>query len=372
MPHTLRCVRPRASLLVGLALAACGGADDVGETAGQPAPTLTAVDSVVLPDTGALALGDVANLGLHVGDDAIWVADRQNGRLVRFARDGRPLAQVSRKGRGPGEIAGPGPLAVMGDGTVAVWDYGGNRVLGFAPDGALRWELPVREQALPLQLQATGDTLWAGVVSLADSTGVMRIVPRTGAIEKLARVPLDYTAGLAHSLPFAIALRLGDGVLVNYAGDHRLFLHRDDGGIDSIPLPKRLRRGTPPDLLARAMRGEYREAGGFENVVSMPARVARLTDGTIALLHSDVDFSQTEHRPPRADVWLTVLDAANERACVDAPLPRSDHGLPSLTFRGDTLFLLDQVIGADRATPVLRSFVVSTAGCAWMAVAHQP
>lgn len=370
MPNISPRVRRCAPLLLALVLAACGGADDdVDETARQPAPTLTPVDSVALPDTGALALGDVANLGLHVGDDAIWVADRQNGRLVRFARDGRPLAQVSRKGRGPGEIAGPGPLAVMGDGTVAVWDYGGPKVLGFAPDGALRWEVPVRRtQALPLQLQATGDTLWSGIVSLADSTGAMRIVPGSGAIEKLAPVPAEYAAGLAYSLPFAIALRLDDGLLLNYAGDYRLFLHRDDGGIDTLPLPKRLRRGTPPDLLARATRGEYRDAGGFENVVSVPAHAARLPDGSLALVHSDVTFSQTAHSPARAEVWLTVVDSTHERACVDASLPRSDHGLPSLTFRGDTLFLLDQVITADRATPVLRAFVVSTAGCAWMAM----
>ena len=368
MPDIAPRVRLFASLLLGLVLAACGGADAGEETARRPAPTLTPIDSVALPDTGALALGDVANLGLHVGDDAIWVADRQNGRLVRFARDGRPLAQVGRKGRGPGEIADPGPLAVMGDGTVAVWDYRGGKVLGFAPDGGLRWEAPVREQALPLQLQATGDTLWTGVVSLADSTGAMRILPRTGAIGKLAPIPADYAAGLAYSLPFAVALRLDDGVLVNYAGDHRLFLHRDDGGIDTIPLPKRLRRSTPPDLLARAMRGEYRDVGGLENVVSMPARAARLTDGTIALLHGDVDFSQAGHRPPEADVWLTVLDPAQRRACVDAPLGRADRGLPSLAFRGDTLFVLDQVIAGDRATPVLRSFLVSTAGCAWMGV----
>ncbi|HEX5581683.1 MAG TPA: hypothetical protein VFX39_08910, partial [Gemmatimonadaceae bacterium] len=94
-------------------LAACSSADPEPEGRSEPGPRLALVDSVVLADTGALTLGDLQNAGLHLDDGAIWVGDPQNGRLVRFARDGAPMGQVGRKGRGPGELRGPGPLAPM-------------------------------------------------------------------------------------------------------------------------------------------------------------------------------------------------------------------------------------------------------------------
>jgi hypothetical protein len=335
------------------------------------------VDSVALADTGAFALGNLAHAGLHVGDDAFWVGDRQNGRIVRFARDGRVLGQIGRKGRGPGELAGVGPLTVLPDGSVAAWDYGNRKLVAFdRRDGSLRWEAPVREQALPIQIQAVGDTLWFGVVSLRDGTGAMRLLAREARearLDKLAPVPVEYSEGkLGYPFPYSVALRFGDTLLVGYAGHHRAFLHHDDGRVDSLVVPRRQRRGVPADLLQQVRGGLDREAGrGLENYVSSLARGARLADGSIALVHYDVEFDPGVGDPATVDAWVTVLDPTFGHACVDAPLRLAERSLPSLAFRGDTLFALEHVITGERAVPVLRAFVISTARCAWLPIARE-
>ena len=361
--------RARAALAAStlVVAAACGAA--AADAPASDAPLLAAGDSVVLADSGRLALGDLANAGLHVADDVVWVGDRQNGRVVRFARDGRALGVVGRAGGGPGELRAPAPLAPLAGGAVAVWDYGGSKVVAYEADGAVRSETPVREQALPLQLQPVGDTLWLGVVSLGGRTGAMRLALPGGAPERLAPMPAEYVEGLAYSAPYSLALRLGDTLLVGYAAHHRVFLHHA-GGVDSLILPSRLRRGVPPDLLAQIKAGlERREpAKAVESYVSTLSRAARLPDGSVALVHYDVEFDHTTGAPADADAWLTVLAPDFRRACVDAPLPLAERSLPSLAFRGDTLFVLEQPITGDRTVPVLRPLAISTAGCAWLPV----
>jgi hypothetical protein len=367
-----RTARPLLRLACRLAaplatIAACAAPEP--DAPATPAPTLAQVDSVVLADTGALTLGSLVHAGLHVGDDAVWIGDPQNGRVVRFARDGRALGTAGRKGQGPGEIEATGPLVPLGDGTIAVWDYMAGKLLAYdGRDGAFRWETPIREQAFPVQLQAVGDTLWFGVVSLTDSTGAMRLVARQGTVTKHASYPAEYAAGLAYSFPYSVALRFGDTLLVGYSGHHRVFLHHDGGRVDSLVVPARRRRGVPPDLLEQlqARRGRPGADVGPENLVSSLMRGARLSDGSFALVHYDVEFDGRE--AAKVDAWLTVLDPSFTRACVDAPLPLSERALPSLAFRGDTLFVLEHVIDEVQALPMLRAYAIATAGCAWMAV----
>lgn len=365
-----RSIASLAAVVVPFLLSGCA-AEAPPPAPAEPGPRLVLVDSVTLADTGRLALGDLANAGLHVDDASIWVGDPQNGRVVRFARDGSPVAQVGRKGSGPGELQAPGPLVPIGNGRVAVWDYRLGKLAAYgAADGALAWETAVREQAFPVQLQSVGDTVWAGAVSLREMTGAMRVTAGEGTVGHVGAVPAEYAQGLAHAFPYSVALRGDDGLLVGYSGHHRMFVHHDDGRVDSIPVPSRLRRGVPPDLLARAMAGEYREAGlGMENFVSSLHRAARTANGALALVHYDVTFDQSAPNEPAAvDAWLTVLDPALERACTDARIPLAERSLPSLAFRGDTLYALEQVVGDEGATPVLRAYLMSTDGCEWMEV----
>lgn len=362
-----------SSLMLAAVVAALTGCTaEAPDATPTPAPVLTFVDSIALADTGALALGDLANAGLHVGDGEIWVGDPRAGRMVRFDRRGRPLGTVGSKGRGPGELSITGPLTAMGDGGVAAWDYMAGKLVAYdIASGALRWETPLREMAFPLQLQAVGDTVWLGAVSVATNTGAMRIAPRDTQSRRFAPLPAEYVAGLARVYPYSVALRGDDALLVGYAGDHRLFVQHDDGRVDTLTVPGRRRRGVPPDILQQVM-AQYGKPGAVasENLVSTLSRMAWLTGGSLALVHYDVSFDPGSGAPATTEVWLTVLDRDLSRACVDAPLTRAEPALPSMAFRGDTVFTLEQALQGEHAVPVLRSFAISTGGCAWMPVSR--
>lgn len=152
--------------------------------AGPGTPALGAAEPLVV----AARLGDKSHLqsprGLAVDSSGnVFVADTGNSRVVKFDASGREVAVIGRKGSGPGEFerawlpgvdgkgqlyvldpprgcvsvfgtdgkylrkfgesAGfysPAGLAVAKDGTVAVADTGGNRVVVFSPDGQRRGE----------------------------------------------------------------------------------------------------------------------------------------------------------------------------------------------------------------------------------------
>ncbi len=106
----------------------------------------------------------------------------------------------------------------------------------------------------------------------------------------------------------------------------------------------------------------------MENFVSSLHRAERLADGSVALVHYDVTFDQRKPDEVGVAAWLTVLDPRFERACTDASLPLAASTVPSLAFRGDTLFALEHVIGDAEAVPVLRAWTISTEGCDWMPV----
>ncbi|HEX2757517.1 MAG TPA: NHL repeat-containing protein, partial [Thermoanaerobaculia bacterium] len=152
--------------------------------AGLGIPALGAAEPLVV----AARLGEKARLqsprGLAVDPSGnVFVADTGNVRVVKLDASGREVAVIGRKGSGPGEFESawlpavdgkgqlyvldprkgrvsifgndgkylrkmgegtgfysPAGLAVAKDGTVAVADTGGNRVVVFGPDGQTRGE----------------------------------------------------------------------------------------------------------------------------------------------------------------------------------------------------------------------------------------
>jgi hypothetical protein len=84
-------------------------------------------------------IGEVSGLAL---DDAgrVYVSDFQDPRVLVFGGDGRHLATIGRKGRGPGEFEAPTGPVVGPDGALYVRNM--ERVMRFVPPGAGR--IPAR------------------------------------------------------------------------------------------------------------------------------------------------------------------------------------------------------------------------------------
>lgn len=76
-------------------------------------------------------------------DGSVYVVDRFNHRVQRFAPDGTVLAIWGSRGGAPGQFSQPVDVAVAGDGGVFVLDQDNRRVQAFAPDGTFRSVWPI-------------------------------------------------------------------------------------------------------------------------------------------------------------------------------------------------------------------------------------
>ncbi len=72
------------------------------------------------------------------GDGNLYVVDRDEGRILVFANDGRFLRQIGRHGEGPGELRIPLSVAITSAGQVAVFDVANRAISVFDRDGTYR------------------------------------------------------------------------------------------------------------------------------------------------------------------------------------------------------------------------------------------
>ena len=96
---------------------------------------------------GAVAFDGAGNL---------YILDADVGRVVKVGPDGRFLAQLGRKGGGPGEFQMPVGLAVTRQGEVAVFDAGTRGFTLFRPDGSFDRTLSLGTDPSSLATLPTG------------------------------------------------------------------------------------------------------------------------------------------------------------------------------------------------------------------------
>ncbi len=152
--------------LTAVLAAGCGGAPRAGGGPDWQAQVDTIGDTIVVrtvagsawgtaelvPDVriGAVEgadyeiFGQIGALAVDTAGD-IYVYDQQVPALRKYAPDGRYLATLGRKGRGPGEYANSdGGLAVLRDGRVVLRDPGNARFTVYAPDDTYLTSWPMR------------------------------------------------------------------------------------------------------------------------------------------------------------------------------------------------------------------------------------
>ncbi len=125
---------------------------EVGGLASSELPRLAFLGST----DGLVAFGEVRYFDVQ-SDGRIIVADRMSSRLHVVDPDGSH-ATLGGPGRGPGELATPGGLATLEDGSIVVFDAGNGRITTWGPNGQVLGEHP----AHPLYtaaLAAAGSTV---------------------------------------------------------------------------------------------------------------------------------------------------------------------------------------------------------------------
>ncbi len=77
------------------------------------------------------------------GQGNLYILDAENFRVVKVDPQGRFLAEMGRKGGGPGEFGMPMGLAVTPEGEVRVFDFGNQGFVVFHPNGKFKTTVPL-------------------------------------------------------------------------------------------------------------------------------------------------------------------------------------------------------------------------------------
>jgi ABC-type Fe3+ transport system permease subunit/DNA-binding beta-propeller fold protein YncE len=87
------------------------------------------------PGSGEVQLSRPSALCVDSSRKCFYVADACNHRIAVYDLDGSIQKYIGTVGRAKGQLRYPYDLALMGDGTIVVCEYGNNRIQLFRPDG---------------------------------------------------------------------------------------------------------------------------------------------------------------------------------------------------------------------------------------------
>jgi hypothetical protein len=343
-------------LLVLLGSVAC--ADATPQVHGV---VMDSVATIVLAEPDSAPLNRVIGL-LHAADGSWYLSDNGNDQVSHFSDRGAFVGHLGRAGQGPGEFEAPQDIVQLSDDTLAVADMMAQRITLFvngSPDTAIN--LPVNPQSMVVR----GDTGWIEDVDVATRTALLRWDRQKNTFARLAPVPSDFSDGSVLAATFGSGQTVAwpDSLLLVLDGYAWARLYRPDGtALDSFTIPARLRRGTPLDLAQRL--AQQHDFAAMFSAASWLFGAADIGDGGIALMHGDQDFDIQTRKIVNPRSYLTLLDRATHRACVDLPMPVSGDVLPVVAFGHDTLYLLDRrITDAGGLTTTITSYRLHPDAC---------
>lgn len=369
--------------------AGCGADPDRASGNGPAGPTLLLLDSVWLAETDTLYIGHPFGIVVDPFDGSLYVPDSFSRRIYRFARDGSLLRTYGRPGRGPGELNSVFNLAVVDDSTLAVPSLDPPALYLYdRGSGELAKSVPIPSVLVGTgQAAVEGDAVWFPARALAGNSSFLVWRRNTDSTQIIGALPEEYTRSMEARGIFH--LTRGGGVVAHAEGsvlrgwDGLNALERFDLSgrrVERIGLPRVRRRGVPDhaqEWIDQGRRGKLRSYAEMEELHSWTRQMARLGSGLFGLTHHDLHVLE-DHGPSRAtifgaDVYVSVLSADLESACVDALVPRGGDLQAVTSFHGDTLFVLDRrVVDAGRLQTWVLIYELDTSGCEWLPTTRSP
>jgi hypothetical protein len=330
--------------VVAVLSVSCTSAEPSPPPGAGPAVRPHRVLRLLEPDSLYLARPSAMLRGTH---GETYVSDIVANRVVMYGGDGRPLLVFGRPGGGPGEFRQAASMFLRDDSTLAVLDLSrGAYQLFDLEAGSFRGSLAGVGVGWSVAYQDS--VTWLGDMNLFRKTSVAALRAGADTFEYLIPLPPEYlrTRTLAGTYAGVHVVAWRDTLLVGMTGSDLLRIFTTDGRpVDSVRVPVRTRRGVPPDIehvLTRPGRGHPE----WVRAASMLVGLFRKSDGELVLVHADLTVVGPT---TSADLYVTTLASDRQNACVDSRLPVSHDAAPMLTFRADTLYVLDREIVSDSA-----------------------
>ena len=359
MPRLLKAFAGFVSFAPLLLAVACTSS----EPAGPPALTLVPAGVVALEEPESAPLGMTGGF-LRLEDGGFLLSDRQRGTLLRFAADGKRVAEIGRRGSGPGEWES-GPFGIFGvtDSTIAVSD--GALLKVFAPSAPLAaW---TRTQSPMTAAFAAGHgAVFSRRIDRDRRSTLARFRGPTDSIEVGGPFPsqVGRSQMVDMMLVFVAATPIGsDSLAVFTQGSDYLFVGPFAGPYDSVLVTPVTRRGAMPTVLGAVRDDDPASGMKAAYKASYPLGVHRLSSpGHIAVLTIDQEF--LGNRMAGA-LHVAVANVRTRVACGEVKVPVASDPQPWAVVARDTLFVFAHETDSTSAQsqPRVRKFGIAATGC---------
>ncbi len=382
--HITTLPAPPLSRLLVLAILGCALEKPPEQDSGQRPARLSLADSVLLAENDTILLGRVTQ-GFSVDQEGhFFVAASSFGRIVRFNPAGAPVMTYGRLGDGPGEFRTVFPSVLATD----------QYVLG-SSSHSRRLNIFGKQDGKPLATLRFGGYLTAltvadrhllfGNLSRRDSAGVGIVLMDSLLAEgadhqwllqpKYFAMPVEYSRFSELEVSSDVRVTsVGNRLVAGYPPFNWIAVWDPRRGApDTIPIPRRLRRGIPEGVYEKYFVRERWDFNQSLRRVSLLEGVWSLPDGKVVAVHMDV-FPEVErgrvvHVAGKA--FLSLVDLETRRACVDAPIPAAAGTMPVVTVTGGRLYVLEQVViegPKPEARSYVRTYTIDSSPCDWVPI----
>jgi hypothetical protein len=337
------------------------------------AQQLTLVSTQEIEESDSLYIGR-PHFAAMAADSTLFVIDGAARRVVSFDAQLRPGRIYGRAGAGPGEFAGPTTLAFWGDDTLAVMDMAGQAVVLFRRSDAA-FVQRLRTPGVARSAVGLSSALVMGTFSAATHTaaGLLRpgdtvVVPSYPLPRRVFENPLAMRA-----FPLTNVAGHADSVALLFTARSSLYVGTlGSDSLVELRLPSRWRNAIPDSadvVLAPLMQSPERML-----LFPTPIWLEWRPDGLLILAYRQ--FRAREGKLSgsfeRADaevvaaVFITILDRANARACVDLELPTEWAERPTVFIHRDDAYALGHRVESEGTAPLqLRRYALPLTNCEW-------
>lgn len=321
------------------ALVACDMSVDVREA------ELTLLDTVRIAENDELFVGRPNAIAVGF-DGTVYISDAADRVVKRVNRNGSELAVITRRGQGPGEIASPTSVAVIGDSILAINNVSATRIELFSiPDLDYRGSIPF--QSTNGQVSVWNNSLLAASLDLENHTA-FAILSRDTSVAMLrgGSVPgiYDRYPMLASAFGNLAVGRDDNSVVGVFEVSNTAFRWNiTNATVDSVVLSVSVRRGARPELIEDIIRDP---ALGAKRAFdwSFPILAAPLTGNRTAVVFFDPVLQSSTYA---GQSFLQVVDWERKASCRELPLPVPAETTPRFAMLGDTLVAVVQHADAE-------------------------
>lgn len=322
-------------------------------------PILKKLQPVALYESDSLYVGKPASLVVDQETGALYVSDGFWGRVLAFSPSGQLTRAYGKRGKGPGEMVGPGALGLVAD-ELLVADVGRSLLVRYSRAGG-EFRGAVRYDGALTSITPHGDSVWLGLQNRRRKTSLGVWAAGAPAIRYSGELPREFLdseplAGIYNGIQ---VLKLSDTLtVVGFMGLNRLLRARADGRtVDTMAVPVSRRRGEMKDVVRSLDRLDFPE---MFSANSSLFKLHQLPGGSLAAIHYD---QKIDGELIKADVFLSILSRDLRAACADHRIEVNTVTQPYTAFRGDTLFVIQQRVDGEKVSAFVDRYLVDEKAC---------